>query len=265
MSDSGDGLDMFNEPEGFRQPEKPYTFQEYDLACGEKLTLRLVGQSPLWGHHLWQAAIIISRFLEDKAEQYLKSKTVLELGAAAGLPSLIAGIKGATLVVATDYPDADLIENLQYNISARFPSSPQTTSHVRAQGFLWGADAQSLLDHSAQAANGAYQPGFDTLILADLLFNHSCHQPLLRSVKSLLAPTDESRALVFFTPYRPWLFEKDMAFFDLVGEDGNLEAAKIGEWSMDKVMFEEDRGDEKLRKTVFGFELRWSKDRLQQT
>lgn len=42
---------------------------------------------------------------------------MLELGAGAGLPSLVCALNGAKQVVVTDYPDADLIENLRYNIS----------------------------------------------------------------------------------------------------------------------------------------------------
>ena len=41
---------------------------------------------------------------------------MLELGAGAGLPSLVCAINGASQVVVTDYPDADLVENLQYNV-----------------------------------------------------------------------------------------------------------------------------------------------------
>ena len=46
----------------------------------------------------------------------MKDKTVLELGAGAGLPSLVCAFKSAAQTVVTDYPDADLIENLRYNI-----------------------------------------------------------------------------------------------------------------------------------------------------
>ncbi len=43
---------------------------------------------------------------------------MLELGAGSGLPSLVCAIHGASRVVVTDYPDADLIENLRYNVAA---------------------------------------------------------------------------------------------------------------------------------------------------
>jgi nicotinamide N-methyltransferase len=80
---------------------------------------------------------------------------------------------------------------------------------------------------------------FDVLILADLLFNHSEHGKLVQSVTKSLKK--DGTALVFFTPYRPWLLEKDLAFFDLAKESG-LVVEKVLEKVMDKVMFEEDPG-----------------------
>lgn len=53
--------------------------------------------------------------------------------------------------------------------------------------------------------------------------------------------SSSSYALVFFTPYRPWLLEKDLAFFDLAREAG-FHVKQIFEKLMDKVMFEEDPG-----------------------
>jgi len=77
------------------------------------------------------------------------------------------------------------------------------------------------------------------LILADLLFNHSEHGKLVQTVTESLKK--DGTALVFFTPYRPWLLEKDLAFFDLAKENG-LVVEKVLEKVMDKVMFEEDPG-----------------------
>lgn len=83
--------------------------------------------------------------------------------------------------------------------------------------------------------------GFDVLILADLLFNHSEHAKLIKTVQLTLKKSPASRAYVFFTPYRPWLYEKDMAFFDLARESG-FTVTKTFEKVMEKVMFEEDPG-----------------------
>lgn len=39
---------MFQEPNDYFEPEKPYTYTEYTLLSGQKLRLRLVGLHPLW-------------------------------------------------------------------------------------------------------------------------------------------------------------------------------------------------------------------------
>ena len=88
------------------------------------------------------------------------------------------------------------------------------------------------------------------------MFNHSEHHKLLASVQATLKKTTEATALVFFTPYRPWLLEKDLGFFEIAGA-GGFEVVKILEHTMDEVMFDNDPGDEKLRRTVFGYTLRW--------
>ena len=162
----------------------------------------------------------------------------------------MAAILGARKVVVTDYPDAELIENLEHNMY-KCALLKQPVTNITAEGYLWGSPAKSVLSHLS-----APSQRFDVLLLADLLFNHSCHGALVTTVLDTLARTPEARALVFFTPYRPWLLEKDMAFFDLCKERG-FEVQKVVEGVMEKVMFEDDRGNEMLRRTVFGFEVRW--------
>ncbi|EXJ90713.1 hypothetical protein A1O1_03817 [Capronia coronata CBS 617.96] len=241
-------LDLFQEPADFYQPEKPATFTKYTLQSGQVLSLRLVGHSPLWGHLLWNAGQVIAQYLEDNA-QLVQGKTALELGAGAGLPSLVAAILGAKKVVVTDYPDPDLILNLRHNIE--HCSALADKSNIVAAGFLWGSAAQPLKTYLSPEADG-----FDLLILADILFNHSEHQKLLATLRDCLRKSAEAVALVFFTPYRPWLFEKDLNFFEIARADGFV-VNKILERTMDKVMFENDPGDERLRKTVFGYEVKW--------
>jgi nicotinamide N-methyltransferase len=136
------------------------------------------------------------------------------------LPSLVCALNGASRVVVTDYPDAELIDNLRFNIThCALPPS------IVAEGYLWGAPIADIVRHLPEN-----EEGFDVLILADLLFNHSEHAKLIRT-----------KAYVFFTPYRPWLLEKDLAFFDLAREAGFV-VEKTFEKVMEKVMFEEDPG-----------------------
>ncbi|KAF1986898.1 hypothetical protein K402DRAFT_412549 [Aulographum hederae CBS 113979] len=242
-------INLFEDPPDYYLPEKEPTIATHTLLGGQEISLRLVGHNPLWGHLLWNAGRTVSNYIETNAKSLVQGKTVLELGAGAGLPSLVCAITGASRVVVTDYPDADLVENLRYNITHCVHLTDGES--VRAEGYLWGNSTDRLVSEKPS------QEGFDVLILADLLFNHSEHGKLISSVRKTLKKNDEAVALVFFTPYRPWLLEKDLAFFDLARESG-FHVTKVLEKLMEKVMFEEDPGDETLRRTVFGYELKWA-------
>lgn len=47
-TDEGEGLDLFQEPADFYQPEKQATFATHKLLSGTDLNVRLVGHNPLW-------------------------------------------------------------------------------------------------------------------------------------------------------------------------------------------------------------------------
>lgn len=68
------------------------------------------------GHLLWNAGRTISEYLEENRKTLVEGKAILELGAGAGLPSLVCALNGAATVVTTDYPDPDLVDNLNHNI-----------------------------------------------------------------------------------------------------------------------------------------------------
>lgn len=241
--------DLFHEPENYYPPEKPPTFATYTTQGGSHLKIRMVGSSPLWGHLLWNAGQVVGKYLEKNAHDLVQGRNVLELGAGAGLPSLICSMYQPARVVVTDYPDAELIDNLQYNIDHAIDENFRQS--IVAQGFLWGSDVTTLKNRLTCAKDG-----FDLVIMADILFNHSEHEKLLKTVQETLCKSADARALVFFTPYRPWLLEKDLNFFVLAKEAG-FQVTKLFEEIMEKVMFPNDPGDETLRKTVFAYEIRW--------
>jgi EEF1A N-terminal glycine/lysine methyltransferase len=266
-TDLEESLDLFADPPGYYVPPAEPTTETYTLLSGSALSLRLVGHNPLWGHYLWNAGRLIAAYLETHVS-LVQSKTVLELGAGSGLPSLVCAIIGAKQVVVTDYPDPELIENIRYNIEhcQQLTSHEQTEikNRMAAEGFIWGGDPAPLLAHIASAAPGsATNPvGFDTLILADLLFNYSEHTKLVSTIKQTLSREGSAKALVFFTPYRPWLLENDLKFFDIAREEGFV-VEKVLEEKMERAMFKADRGSEDLRRTVFGFVLTWNEVNMQ--
>ncbi|KAK1759675.1 hypothetical protein QBC47DRAFT_372759 [Echria macrotheca] len=266
--DDDQEINLFADPEDFYPPTPPPTTQTYLTTSGAPITLHLVGHSPLEAHHLWNGSRVVAAHFEADPS-LVSQKTVLELGAGAGLPSLVAAMLGASKVVVTDFPDPDLIQNLWRNIDecTLIPTSPNSDKQniIVADGYVWGMKPSHLLAHLQPSPESQPTPSqsqshsekkFDVLILADLLFRHSEHTRLLRSVETTLTVSHEARAYVVFTSYRPWLQHKDLHFFELARKRGFV-VTKTFEKVMDRPLFEDDPGDEEVRKTVTGWTLAW--------
>ncbi|KAJ1918984.1 Protein N-terminal and lysine N-methyltransferase efm7 [Mycoemilia scoparia] len=253
---------MFEEPSDYYPPPPEPTLATYNRKpeyikdhVKKSIELRLVGSHPLWGHHLWNAAIRLADYLDENSGTIIKNKNVLELGAAAGLPSVICLLNGAKKVVATDYPDKELIENLQYNIDRNIDN---TIDPSKSDGYIWGKDVSEIKDSIKPDEK------YDLIILSDLIFNHSQHIALLDTCKKLLKPTTKSDntsnndggiIAVFFSHHRPWLADRDMNFFKLAEDEEagfGFKVEKIVEEYMGP-MFEADPGDIKVRGTVHGY------------
>ncbi|KAG0168434.1 nicotinamide n-methyltransferase [Apophysomyces sp. BC1034] len=221
------------------------------------LTIRLVGSHPLWAHHLWNASKVFATFF-DKHKDLCRDKYVLELGAGGALPSLMTAVNGANKVVVTDYPDAELIDNIRYNAEANL--SADRLASIAVEGFVWGTSTTKVQQHLPKGQK------FDVIILSDLVFNHSQHHALLRTCQELLVPKT-GRVYVFYTHHRPHLAHRDVEFFEIaqrpvtdVDPDDRDEVGygfKVDHFLVEKmhVMFEEDPGDVEVRATVHGWQL----------
>lgn len=263
MDDNDDyyGLgDMINEPEGYFPPTPPPTKQIFTLRSGKPVTLHLVGYAPTEAHTLWNGAKTIADYFEADPTR-VEGKTVLELGAASGLPSLVAAMLGSKKVVMSDFTDLEIIANMQKNID-ECDETVEPRGHIAAcidaVGFLWGSDVLPLCARLEQPAEGgdAPQARFDVLILADLLYRHSEHGRLVKTIREAMKVARESVAYVFFTSYRPWKQHLDMAFFDVAREAG-FEVERVLELKLEKPLFENDPGDLEVQKTVNGFTIKW--------
>ncbi|KAJ7834095.1 putative methyltransferase-domain-containing protein [Mycena leptocephala] len=236
-------------PEEPRPPTPEATVAVYDrdddIASTDwrEIKIKLVGSHPLWGHHLWNAARAFASYLDHTQELY-RDRFVLELGAGGGLPGLVAAKNGARHVQLTDYPDAELVTNLEYNVAQNLPVALR--DRVSVKGYVWGNPVEPLLEDVAD--------GFHLIIMSDLVFNHSQHDALLETCGRCLAPTEDARVLVFYTHHRPHLAHRDIEFFA---------KARVKGWTCEQVvtrrfapMFPEDSGSEEVRSTVHGWKLR---------
>ncbi|KAI8098689.1 putative methyltransferase-domain-containing protein [Halteromyces radiatus] len=268
-SDEEDGFagDLFGEDEEtiIQVPNSTETYHRdvafvKDNDIVKTFHIRLVGSHPLWAHHLWNASKVFAS-LFDQRPQLVQNKTILELGAGGALPSLVAAIHQPTKIVVTDYPDSELLENIQYNVDQNLGSLiPSDT--VSVLGYIWGTSTDQL---EAQLPKG--RTTYDVIILSDLVFNHSQHHALLKTCRQLLTPVT-GRVYVFYTHHRPHLAHRDLEFFK-IAERPVLEQVdpddrdaigygfKTDHFITKKmhVMFEEDPGDEQVRATVHGWQM----------
>ncbi|KAL4923677.1 putative nicotinamide N-methyltransferase [Aspergillus undulatus] len=162
----------------------------------------------LFAHFLWSAAMVVAEGLEmadsgiggDEAHIWkVQGEKVLELGAGAGLPSIIAALAGASTVTVTDHPSSPALGpsgaitfNVKYNI-------PQTnaTCAIDIRPHEWGTTLTS--DPWALSSKGEYT----RIIAADCYWMSSQHENLARTMKWFLAPTGKVWVVAGFHTGRP--------------------------------------------------------------
>ncbi|KAI3406016.2 EFM7 [Candida oxycetoniae] len=256
---------LFEEPNGFLPPPPESHFATYKRKLAnvqpQEITMKLVGKSPLWGHLLWNAGIFTADYLDKNSEKLVKDKRVLELGAAAALPSLVCAVNKAKEVVATDYPDADLVNHIKHNFDQL--SQKTEISKYKVKGYIWGNSINELIyndkddddddDDNKNEANLELTDDkkFDLIILSDLVFNHTEHHKLLSTCRQCLK--SNGKCLVVFSPHRAHLLNQDLAFFETCKEY-QFKAEMIGMINMTP-MFEEDEKTAEIRSRVYSYFL----------
>jgi len=184
--------------------------------------------SAAFGQFVWTGSVVLARQLcaaaaaagpSSPSQQCfidVRGKSVIEVGAGAGIVSVVAALQGAAAVVATELPDPFLIANLQDNIERNVPRYA-ARDHVRAVPFAWGEDTSTLqlvlssLLTSPEASSASSPssrspethnrwPKFDLVFMSDLLWISHAHALLLKSCKELVVP-GTGRVIVCFGGY----------------------------------------------------------------
>ncbi|TYJ23245.1 hypothetical protein E1A91_A08G178100v1 [Gossypium mustelinum] len=104
---------------------------------------------PLTGSWVWDSALVLSRWVSTHLN--FQGKSVLELGAGAGLPGLTAALLGATRVVLTDVQQLlpGLLKYVEVN---------GFTDKVEVKELVWGSDDSGITESST----------FDIVLMSDV-------------------------------------------------------------------------------------------------
>jgi predicted nicotinamide N-methyase len=171
----------------------------------------------LFSHYLWNSSLLVAELVEagtlglgvevgDGCENEIRVKglapgrvfdvsglSVIELGAGAGLSSIMAGLVGARRVVATDYPAPAVLKTLRGNVvgavKEKFaPSGRFAVEEVLVAGHAWGELDTPLARENRRA--------FDRVVAADCLWMPWQHGNLRRSIAWFLGEGEDVRAWV---------------------------------------------------------------------
>ena len=179
-------------------------------------------RNALWGDHLWNSGRWLANHLEANPD-LVKGKTVVELGAGASLPSLIASKLGAQIVTCTDYPDRELIDNLAYNFESQLPGSQNSCDWIFVgRWYFW-----TLKN---------FQWSVRCFFFAICCLITPEHTQIAWSSLNLIHP---HQLLSVSSHYRPWLAEKDLEFLfrdewaaaSWIWEKKKKKRGKIDVWS----------------------------------
>ncbi|KAJ4952265.1 hypothetical protein NE237_029097 [Protea cynaroides] len=135
----------------------------YDPATGRVLT----------GSWVWHSSLFLSEWMANHGllDFDLHGRTVVELGAGAGLPGLTAALLGAKRVILTDV--AQLLPGLRKNVEVN-----SLEDRVEVRELVWGVD-------ESQASDDSELGNVDLVLMSDVFFGASETAALAKTLKRL--------------------------------------------------------------------------------
>jgi EEF1A N-terminal glycine/lysine methyltransferase len=148
-----------------------------------------------WSLHassIWVAAVFLADHIDEINVPPNFPCNVLELGAGAGLPSLVLARRYCDLspglkITLSDYPDEGIVDALKQNVTEN-----KLEDICRVVPYAWGSDCSELL--SLPSSGSKSDPvEFDLVIAADTLWSPTTHPLLLYTLKFTLRRSSWSR------------------------------------------------------------------------
>jgi nicotinamide N-methyltransferase len=259
--------DMFEEPADFRPQTPPPQTITVVLTKSLYFTVNLIGHHSLWAHCLWNSSKCISHWfamnnqilrtnvvapmpngspLPDYPYLYrneslkleapiVQGKCVMELGAGGALPSMSCIFMGARRVLSTDFPEKQLLENMEKtfmdNLGEEQYKKLLQNGQIEIRGHLWGnleelkQRRDCLYDNMGRflqkidtdeskgsSTSTTETEKFDIIILSDLIFNTSAHGKMMASVRNCSIP-EHTEIYLTYSHHRPHKKDQELEVF----------------------------------------------------
>ena len=181
----------------------------------------------LFAKDIWYGAVLMAEWFRDHPG-LLEHKSVVELAAAAALPSIVAYKLNASLVVATDYPNEELVSNMNRQFAMNNIDTLATcpNAHAVAMPHLWG-DTDNIEALMALPMKHTQKKGYDVVLLAEFLWwdTHVQHANILKSCDALL----NAKGIVYcsWSHHNPGREHLDLEFFERAAGDYGFVVERI--------------------------------------
>lgn len=142
---------------------------------------------------IWDAAIVLGRYLEKIAAQ-LQEKKVIELGAGTGFTGIVASLLGGNVTIT----DRKMALNVtRMNVEGNLG---QKKNSVEIKELEWGQNVSS------------FSPPFDFVLGADIVYIEETFKDLLKTLQDLC---DENTTVLLSCKLR---YDRDKRFFELLSQ-----------------------------------------------
>ncbi|GAQ90474.1 hypothetical protein KFL_006440010 [Klebsormidium nitens] len=131
------------------------------------------------GAAVWEANLVLTRYMETLTPSYWKRKRVIELGTGTGFAAITAAMLGAADVTATDGDDR-VLELAAKNFEANEAAFGSDLSTYLAQ-LRWGSSRDELEE-------AGIRPTYDVIVGADLTYYKDNIYPLVVTLADLSSP-----------------------------------------------------------------------------
>ncbi len=197
----------------------------FELRCAPDDGTATGAAGPLFAYTVWSGSVQVAEHVAAFPD-LVRGHRVVELGAAAALPSLVSLHLGCSRALITDYPSEHVLSAVRRNVDANAKTlGGDLETRCEVLGHLWGAVAAEASSSGAELA-GSLEPrhrhAFDVALVAECLWKHDEHENLLRSIEAFLRADGRGVIVMSYAHHIPGLEAQDDEFFALAAKAGYI-------------------------------------------